>query len=157
VQRHQKDIAQGVDDRLKAVEPQRVELDGRSFTADAEEVRSYEDATGTLRSGDFDKATQASTASCAGGRTAATRAPVRYWLGNAQYGARDYKSAITTFRAFVAATPDHPRAPEALLAVANCQVELKDTRGAKKTPRRPDEGLSEIRSGGRRARSPCRR
>ena len=29
--------------------------------------------------------------------------------------------------------PDHPKAPEALLAVANCQAELKDTKGARKT------------------------
>ena len=29
--------------------------------------------------------------------------------------------------------PDHPRAPEALLAIANCQIELKDSKGARKT------------------------
>ena len=31
------------------------------------------------------------------------------------------------------AAPDHPKAPEALLSIANCQVELKDVRGARKT------------------------
>jgi TolA-binding protein len=46
---------------------------------------------------------------------------------------RDYKEAIATFRAFVAAAPDHPRAPEALLALANSQAEMKDTKGARKT------------------------
>jgi tol-pal system protein YbgF len=58
---------------------------------------------------------------------------VRFWLGNAQYGKRDYKDAIATFRAFVAGAPEHPRAPEAMLALANTQAELKDTRGARKT------------------------
>ena len=29
--------------------------------------------------------------------------------------------------------PDSPRAPEAMLAIANCQAELKDTKAAKKT------------------------
>ena len=33
----------------------------------------------------------------------------------------------------VANAPDHPRAPEALLAVANCQIESKDPRAARAT------------------------
>ena len=47
----------------------------------------------------------------------------RFWLGNALYGKRDYKEAITAFRTMANSAPDHPRAPEALLAIANCQVE----------------------------------
>ena len=43
---------------------------------------------------------------------------------------KDYKGAIATFKAFVAANPDHPRAAESLLAIANCQIELKDTKSA---------------------------
>jgi tol-pal system protein YbgF len=57
----------------------------------------------------------------------------RYWLGNAQYGRRDYKEAINSFRAFVTAAPTHARAPEAMLAMANCQVEMQDTRAARRT------------------------
>jgi tol-pal system protein YbgF len=56
-----------------------------------------------------------------------------FWLGNAQYGMRDYKEAMASFRSVVASAPDHPRAPEALLSVANCQMELKDAKGAKRT------------------------
>ena len=29
--------------------------------------------------------------------------------------------------------PDNPRAPEALLSIANCQVELKDSKAARRT------------------------
>jgi tol-pal system protein YbgF len=58
---------------------------------------------------------------------------VRFWYGNALYGKRDYKEAVTAFRGFVTATPAHPRAPEALLALANSQVEMKDGRAARKT------------------------
>jgi tol-pal system protein YbgF len=133
VQRKQKDVAQGMDDRLKAMEPQKVDLDGKTFTADPEEVHSYEDAMATMRTGDFDKATQSFNAFLKRWPASGYANSVRYWLGNAQYGARDYKGAITTFRTFLAAAPDHPRAPEAMLAVANCQVELKDTKGARKT------------------------
>ncbi len=56
-----------------------------------------------------------------------------FWLGNAQYGKRDYKEAIANFRALLTSAPDHARAPEALLAVANCQIELKETKTARKT------------------------
>ena len=38
-----------------------------------------------------------------------------------------------TFVTFLIASPEHPRAPEALLAIANSQAEMKDTRGARKT------------------------
>jgi len=133
VQRHQKDIVQGVDDRLKKVEPQQVNLDGKTFMADPDEIASYEAATATLRSGDFDKA-QVSLNGFLRRYPASGYADLaRYWLGNAQYGNRDFKGAIVTFKAFIAAAPDHARAPEAELAIANCQIELKDLKGARAT------------------------
>jgi TolA-binding protein len=54
-------------------------------------------------------------------------------LGNAQYANRDYKEAINTFRALLAKNAEQPRAPEAVLSIANCQIELKDTKVARKT------------------------
>ena len=56
-----------------------------------------------------------------------------FWLGNAQYATRDYKEAIVNFRALVAKNPEHVRAPEAVLSIANCQLDLKDAKGARKT------------------------
>ena len=133
VQQHQKDIVQGVDDRLKKVEPQQVSLDGKQFNADPDEVAAYESATATLRGGQFDQAAAALSAFLRRYPASGYDDAVRYWLGNAQYGTRDFKGAIVTFRAFIAAAPDHPRAAEADLAIANCQIELKDIKGAKKT------------------------
>lgn len=133
VQKRQGDVSQTLDDRLRKLEPVKVTLDGREFMADAEEKRAYDDAIATLRGGDFDKSVAALTAfqrRYAGGPFADS---VRFWMGNAQYGKRDYKEAMATFRAFVSGAPDHPRAPEAMLALANSQVEMKDARGARKT------------------------
>ena len=56
-----------------------------------------------------------------------------FWLGNAQYGQRNYKDAMTTFRALLARTPDQVHAPEAMLSISSCQTELKDTKGSRKT------------------------
>ncbi|MBC7602482.1 MAG: tetratricopeptide repeat protein, partial [Ramlibacter sp.] len=33
----------------------------------------------------------------------------------------------------LAAAPDHPRAAESVLSIANCQIEMKDSAGARKT------------------------
>src|ERR1700759_987310 len=102
VQRQQKNIAQGVDDRLKRVEPQQVNLDGKTFSADPEEIAAYEASTATLRSGDFDKA-QASFSGFLRRWPASGYADMaRYWMGNAQYGNRDFKGAIATFKSFIA-------------------------------------------------------
>ena len=133
VQRRQRDIAQGVDDRMRKLEPQTVTVDGREFSADPEEKRAYDDAMASLRGGDFDRAAVGLASFIKRYPASGYLDSARYWLGNAQYGRRDYKEALATFRAFVAAAPDHPRTAEALLATANCQAELKDTKGAKRT------------------------
>jgi tol-pal system protein YbgF len=133
LQKRQKDVGQTLDDRLRKLEPQKVALDGREFMADPDEKKAYDDAIATLRGGDFDKSVQALAGFQKRYPASGYTDSVRFWLGNALYGKRDYKEAIAAFRAFVAAAPEHPRAPEALLALANTQAEMKDARGAKKT------------------------
>jgi tol-pal system protein YbgF len=133
VQRKQKDVTQAMDDRLRKVEPVKVSVDGRDFLVDPEEKKAYDEAMAAIRGGDFDK-----SVALLGNfqrRYPATgySDSVRYWLGNAQYGRRDYKEAINAFRAFATAAPEHPRAPEALLAMANSQAEMKDPKAARKT------------------------
>jgi len=133
VQRRQKDIAQGVDDRIRKLEPQKVAVDGKEFLADADEKRQYDEAFALIRSGDFGGAVTAFNNFSRRYPASGYLDSVRFWAGNAHYGKREYKEAIASFRAFVAAAPDHSRVPEALLAVANCQAEMKDTKGARVT------------------------
>ena len=133
VQSRQKDVGQALDDRLRKVEPVKVSLDGRDFLVESDEKRAYDDAIATIRSGDFDKAVAALANFQRRYVGSAFSDSVRFWQGNALYGKRDYKEAIAAFRAFVAGAPGHPRAPEALLALANSQAEMKDPRGARRT------------------------
>ena len=133
LQRRQKDIAQGVDDRIRKLEPQKVAVDGKEFLADAEEKRSYDEAFALLRAGDFAGAANALNAFAKRYPASGYLDSVRFWLGNAQYGKREYKEAITSFRGFIAAAPEHPKVPEALLAIANCQAEMKDSKAARVT------------------------
>lgn len=133
LQRKAKDIASGVDDRIRKLEPVKVSVDGRDFMADPEEKRLYEDALGVLRSGDFEKSSILLGNFLRRYPGSGYADSARFWYGNALYGRREYKEAITSFRALVSASPDHPRAPEALLGIANCQFETKDTKGARAT------------------------
>jgi tol-pal system protein YbgF len=133
VQRKQKDIAQGVDDRMRRLEPQPVSLDGQDFTADPDEKRAHDEAMAALRAGEFERASTQMQVFLKRYPASGYEQSVRYWLGNAQYGQRQYKDAIAIFRGFVTAAPGHLRAPEALLALANCQAELKDNKSARRT------------------------
>lgn len=133
LQKRQKDLGQSFDDRLRRFEPVKVTLDGVEFSASPDERKAYDDAVGLMRGGDFDKAAAALAAFQRRYPSSGYGDSVRYWQGNAHYARRDYKEAMASFRAFVAASPDHPRAAEALLALANSQAESKDARAARKT------------------------
>jgi tol-pal system protein YbgF len=126
VQRRQKDIVQTVDDRVRKLEPVKVSLDGREFLAEPDEKRLYEEAMAVFRKGDFEKAAGALAAFERRYPVSGFHESTLFWLGNAQYGKRDYQSAINTFRQLVTLSPEHPRAAESLLSIANCQLELKD-------------------------------
>jgi len=133
VQRSQKDQAQLVGDRLARFEPVKVQVDGIEFLAEPDEKRDFEGALASFRKGDFVTAQNLFVSFV--GRYPASKyvSSALLWLGNAQYASRDYKEAIINFRALIARDPEHMRTPEAVLSVANCQLELKDSKGARKT------------------------
>lgn len=138
-QRKQKDVLASYDERLKALEPLKVSLDGLDFTVEPGEKKQYEAAIAQFRQGEF-----------ANAQTAFADFMRRYpqsgytpwailWQANALYAQRSYKEALSQFQALVKTYPEHPKAAEALLSAANCQVELKDAKGARRS-------LEEIRS-----------
>jgi tol-pal system protein YbgF len=133
LQRGQKDMGQALDGRLQKLEPSKVLLDGREFVAEPAERAAYEDAMAAIRSGDFDQAVALLADFRRRYPDSGYADSVRFWQGNALYGKRDHKGAIAAFRDFLNGAPDHARAPEALLAMANSQAEMKDLRAARRT------------------------
>ena len=133
LQSRQKDIAQGVDERLRQFEPIKVTVDGREFQADPAEKRDFESAMAVFRLGKFPDAGAAFSGFLNQYPRSGYAPSARFWLGNAQYATREYKDAIGNFKQMLADAPNHARAPEAALSIANCQIELKDTRTARKT------------------------
>jgi tol-pal system protein YbgF len=132
-QRRQAAMGQALEDRLRVMEPQKVNVDGKEFVAAVSEKRDFDAALAVFRAGDFAGAQAAFLDFAKRYPKSGYNASVLFWLGNAQYATRDYKEAITNFRSMLAQAPEHPRAAEALLSIANCQIELKDTRAARRT------------------------
>lgn len=133
LQRGQKDLAKGMDDRLRQFEPATVNVDGQEFTADVNEKREFDEALALFRGGKFPESGAAFAAFLRQWPKSGYAPSARFWLGNSQYATRDYKNAINNFRSVLTNAPMHARAPEAALSIANCQVELKDTKAARKT------------------------
>jgi tol-pal system protein YbgF len=110
-----------------------VNVDGLEFFAEPSEKRSFEAAVEVLKKGDFAAAQGVFADFLSRYPQSGYYSSGLFWLGNAQYATKDYKEAMINFRALMTRSPDHVRAPEAALSVANCQIELKDVKGARKT------------------------
>jgi tol-pal system protein YbgF len=133
MQRKQKDLSTGVDDRLRKFEPSKITVDGRDFVAQPAETKDFDAALAALRKGDFAPAQAAFLDFNKRYPDSGYKPSSLFWIGNAQYALRNYREAIVNFRAMLALAPDSTRAPEAVLSIANCQIELKDPKSARKT------------------------
>jgi tol-pal system protein YbgF len=133
IQRQQKDAALLMEQRIRKFEPTKVSVDGLEFMAEPAEKREFDAALAVFRKGDFAASQTGFVDFLRRYPQSGYVAPALFWLGNAQYATRDYKEAVTNFRSLLTLAPDHVRAPEAVLSIANCQVELKDTKSARKT------------------------
>jgi tol-pal system protein YbgF len=128
-QQHQSEV----DNQNKATEPSKVSVDGQEFNATPGEKADFEAALGIFRAGQFTQAQTAFANFVKRYPQSGYNASALFWLGNAQYATRNYNEAIANFRSMLSLAPEHPKAPEAVLSIANCQIELKDTRAARRT------------------------
>jgi tol-pal system protein YbgF len=126
-------LSLGVDERLKKLEPVKVKLDNQEFLADPAEIRFYEAALASFRKGEFAVASEGFIDFNKRYPTSGYVVMSLFLLGNSQYANREYKDAIKNFNNLLAKDPDHARAPDAMLSVANCQLEMKDVKSARKT------------------------
>ncbi len=110
-----------------------VVLDGREFEATPDEQRDYSTGLDLIRKSEFDRAEMAFSSFLRVYPNSGYTPSVLYWLGNAQYANRAYREAVGTHRRLINTYPDHPRAPEAMLASANSLLELKEKSTARQT------------------------
>lgn len=133
LQRQQADVRQGLESRLRQVEPMPVTHDGQSFTALPAEQNEFNEALAVLRRADFAGASAAFSAFLGKYPASGYLPSALYWLGNAQYATKAYKQALDSHGRLAARFPQHLRTPEAMLAMANSHTELKDPRASRRT------------------------
>jgi tol-pal system protein YbgF len=132
IQLKQKDILQSVDARLNRFEPVKIVLDGLEFQAEPAEKKQFDNALAVFRTGDFAAAQSSLLGFLLSYPSSGYASSALFWLGNAQYATKDYKESMINFRKLLNIAPLHTRAPEAMLAISNCLVELKDLKAARK-------------------------
>jgi tol-pal system protein YbgF len=133
LQRQQKDALVAFDERLRQIEPTKVSLDGQEFKVRADEKADFDNAMVLVREANFTGAVGAFTAFIKRYPDSGYQPAVQFWLGNSQYAVSAFKEAIDAYRRMLQLAPSHLRAPEARLAIGNCQIELKDSKAARRT------------------------
>lgn len=122
-----------LENRIKQLEPKKVEVDGKETSLPQDQYAQYQSALDTFKSGSYSQAIQLFQTFLAKYPKSNLDVQARYFLGSAQFAQGDYKSALITQRDLAKEYPDSPRAPDALLSMASAQLELKAIGNAKKT------------------------
>ena len=126
-------IDEGFSARLSKLEPVTLIVDDVEVIAQPAERQRYDDAIAVLRTGDYAGAQRKLEGFLAAFPESGYKPSVLFWLGNAQYAAQSFKGAQESFKTLIEGFSLHTRVPEAKLALANCQLELKNPKGAKAT------------------------
>jgi len=136
-EKRQKDFYIDLDTRLRRIESAggaaSERVDGPKATAPVGENRAFEAAYNLYKAENYQKATAAFADFLKRYPQSAHEANVRYWMGNAYFLLKDCKNSVSSYQALVNKYQDHPRVPEAMLNIADCQMNLKNKTAAKKT------------------------
>ena len=132
-QRRQAEQIKRLEERLLRLEPIKVSHEGSEFLADSAEKRMFDSALASFRGGEFESAQNTFADFLGRYPQSGYGSSALFWLGNAQFVLKNYPAAVANFRKMIARSPAYARVPEAWLAIANCQLELKDLAPARKT------------------------
>ncbi|HET6719492.1 MAG TPA: tol-pal system protein YbgF [Rhodocyclaceae bacterium] len=146
-EKRQRDFYLDLDGRLRKIEGTVVELQAKAAAAAAAavapppvpkidplaETRVYEDALNLFKANKYKEAQQAFQNFLRDYPAGSLAPSAHFWLANTHYAQRDCKTAIEAHNVVVTQYPESNKAPDSMLAVATCQQELKDTKGARKT------------------------
>ena len=138
LERRQKDLYVDLDNRLRKIEQTQTQIQDKMTQGErnaAAEKQAYETALNQFKVGNYQM-------SITGFQNFMTNFPssellpsAQYWIGNAYYAMRDYKSAIAAQQKVVRLWPENPKAPDALLNIASSQSEIGQASAARETLR----------------------
>ena len=108
-------------------------VDGNKVMVDPAEKLDYDKAMALFRQANFWAAQRALESFVLRHGTSAYVPSALFWLGNAQYANEAYMESMGNFQKLLSMAPQHPRAAEAMLAISNVHIELKDMNSARRT------------------------
>ena len=138
LERRQKDLYVDLDNRLRKIEQNQSQLQDKLTQGDrnaAAEKQAYETALNQFKLGNYQLAITGFQSFTTSFSSSELVPSAQYWIGNAHYAMRDYKSAIAAQQKVVKTWPENPKAPDALLNIASSQSELGQSNAARETLR----------------------
>jgi tol-pal system protein YbgF len=141
-EKRQKDFYIDLDSRLRQMEAggsggasrmTTTPADGGAVDGQSGENRAFETAYGFYRAESYREAALAFRDFLRQYPQSVHEANVYYWLGNANFLSREYAGSFAAYKHLLGKYPDHPRAPEAMLNMAECQLSLKKKTAARST------------------------
>ncbi|MCL2657783.1 MAG: tol-pal system protein YbgF [Betaproteobacteria bacterium] len=97
----------------------------------ANETRDYETALNQLKAGKYKDAASAFQAFIKAYPRSSFLPSAHFWAASALYQTRDVHEAAKLFGKVADSWPEDARAPDALLGLSNCQLELGDKKGSR--------------------------
>lgn len=97
------------------------------------ETQTYEAALARFKKGEYRGAAEDFKAFQKKFPSSSLAANAQFWVGYSLYSLKDYKAAIAAMRSLLGNHRQTPKAPDALLTIASCQVELNQMAAAKAT------------------------
>ncbi len=138
LERRQKDLYVDLDNRLRRLEQTQSQLQDKLSQGErsaAAEKQAYETALNQFKLGNYQLAITSFQNFMTNFSSSELVPSAQYWIGNAYYAMRDYKSAIAAQQKVVRLWPENSKAPDALLNIASSQSELGESPAARETLR----------------------
>ena len=138
LERRQKDLYVDLDNRLRKLEQTQSQLQDKLSQGErsaAAEKQAYELALNQFKLGNYQLSITSFQNFMTNFASSELLPSAQYWIGNAYYAMRDYKSAIAAQQKVVKLWPENSKAPDALLNIASSQGELGQSPAARETLR----------------------
>jgi len=138
LERRQKDLYVDLDTRLRRIEQTQTQLQDKMSQGErsaAAEKQAYEMALNQFKLGNYQLSITNFQNFMTNFSSSELLPSAQYWIGNAYYAMRDYKSAIAAQQKVVRLWPENSKAPDALLNIASAQTELGQSKEARETLR----------------------
>src|SRR5258705_992878 len=138
LERRQKDLYVDLDTRLRRIEQTQTQLQDKMSQGErsaAAEKQAYETALNQFKLGNYQLSITNFQNFMTNFSNSELLPSAQYWIGNAYYAMRDYKSAIAAQQKVVRLWPENSKAPDALLNIASSQAEIGQSNAARETLR----------------------